>query len=238
MPRSTVFPKSMPYQKAARSPGPSRPRSLASFPFRPPWAFGNTGSTCAEAGQENIETVHEPKPIQAADTPCMDRVAVLWRISTAHKPGYVKGAVPASLMPLGLRNIRGSPEQMGAGFPAPTRAKATGTLAPLPPEGSADLLAPRPHRRRPAKRPATRERREASPLPGPILAPLPSMEPTLAVPPGWTGRCKRTPAPDVEAALERQLPHPSRPPACTTGHPDGPEPAGPERFPPGDFKRF
>jgi hypothetical protein len=40
----------------------------------------------ARAGQENIETMHEPKPIQAADTPCMDRVAVLWRIPTAHKP--------------------------------------------------------------------------------------------------------------------------------------------------------
>jgi len=40
----------------------------------------------AEAGQENIGTVHEPKPIQAADTLCMDKVAVLWSISTAHKP--------------------------------------------------------------------------------------------------------------------------------------------------------
>jgi hypothetical protein len=40
----------------------------------------------AKAGQENIETMHEPKPIQARDTPCMDRVAVLWGISMAHKP--------------------------------------------------------------------------------------------------------------------------------------------------------
>ena len=40
----------------------------------------------AEAGQENIGTVHEPKPIQAADTLCMDMVAVLWSVSTAHKP--------------------------------------------------------------------------------------------------------------------------------------------------------
>ncbi len=31
----------------------------------------------AKVGQENIETVHKPKPIQAADTLCMDRVAVL-----------------------------------------------------------------------------------------------------------------------------------------------------------------
>ena len=31
----------------------------------------------AVAGQENIETVHEPKPIQTADTLCMDKVAVL-----------------------------------------------------------------------------------------------------------------------------------------------------------------
>jgi hypothetical protein len=43
----------------------------------------------AEAGQENIETVHEPKPIQAAGHPLYeDKVAVLWRISTAHKPRY------------------------------------------------------------------------------------------------------------------------------------------------------
>ncbi|KAF9049594.1 hypothetical protein BDZ89DRAFT_656249 [Hymenopellis radicata] len=31
----------------------------------------------AKVGQENIETVHKPKPIQAADTLRMDRVAVL-----------------------------------------------------------------------------------------------------------------------------------------------------------------
>jgi hypothetical protein len=49
----------------------------------------------AEAGQGNIETVHEPKPIQTAGTPCMDKVAVLWGVSTAHKPRYVKGLVPS-----------------------------------------------------------------------------------------------------------------------------------------------
>ena len=38
----------------------------------------------AEAGQGNIETVHEPEPIQATGTLCMDRVAVLWRIPMAH----------------------------------------------------------------------------------------------------------------------------------------------------------
>ncbi|KAL4265579.1 hypothetical protein AB1N83_000227 [Pleurotus pulmonarius] len=43
----------------------------------------------ADVGQENIETVHEPKRIQAVDIPCMDRVAVLWRISTARKPSLV-----------------------------------------------------------------------------------------------------------------------------------------------------
>ena len=31
----------------------------------------------ADVGQENIGTVHEPKPIQTADTLCMDKVAVL-----------------------------------------------------------------------------------------------------------------------------------------------------------------
>ncbi|KAJ3782465.1 hypothetical protein GGU11DRAFT_880401 [Lentinula aff. detonsa] len=41
----------------------------------------------ADVGQENIETVHEPEPIQAVDFLCMDKVAVLWRNSTAHKPG-------------------------------------------------------------------------------------------------------------------------------------------------------
>ena len=40
----------------------------------------------AKARQENIETVHEPKPIQAKQTPCKDKVAVLWRISSAHRP--------------------------------------------------------------------------------------------------------------------------------------------------------
>jgi hypothetical protein len=49
----------------------------------------------AEAGQENIETVHEPKPIQTINTPCMDKVAVLWGILTAHKPRYMKGLVPS-----------------------------------------------------------------------------------------------------------------------------------------------
>ena len=49
----------------------------------------------AKAGQENIATVHEPKPIQTAGTPCVDRVAVLWGIPMAHKPGYLKELVPS-----------------------------------------------------------------------------------------------------------------------------------------------
>ena len=40
----------------------------------------------AMAGLENIETVREPKPIQAAVTLCMDRVAVLWKVPTARTP--------------------------------------------------------------------------------------------------------------------------------------------------------
>jgi len=48
----------------------------------------------AEAGQENIRTVHEPKPIQTADSP-EDKVAVLWGASTAHKPGSLKGLMPS-----------------------------------------------------------------------------------------------------------------------------------------------
>jgi hypothetical protein len=49
----------------------------------------------AEAGLGNIETVHEPKPIQATGTLCMDRVAVLWKIPMAHKLRYVKELVPS-----------------------------------------------------------------------------------------------------------------------------------------------
>ena len=46
----------------------------------------------AMAGQENIETVHEPKLIQVADTLCVDRVAVLWKVPTARTPGRHEGA--------------------------------------------------------------------------------------------------------------------------------------------------
>ena len=49
----------------------------------------------AEAGQENIETVHEPKPIQTAGSLCMDKVAVLWKDPTAHRPRSVKEPVPS-----------------------------------------------------------------------------------------------------------------------------------------------
>jgi hypothetical protein len=49
----------------------------------------------AVAGQENIETVHEPKLIQNAITLCMDRVAVLWKVPTVHKPRYVKEFMPS-----------------------------------------------------------------------------------------------------------------------------------------------
>ena len=49
----------------------------------------------AMAGQENIETVHEPKPIQVADTLCVDRVAVLWKVPTARTPGDMKGHTPS-----------------------------------------------------------------------------------------------------------------------------------------------
>jgi len=49
----------------------------------------------AEAGLGNIETVHEPKPIQAIGTLCMDRVAVLWEIPMAHKLRYMKELVPS-----------------------------------------------------------------------------------------------------------------------------------------------
>ncbi|KAJ7639931.1 glycoside hydrolase family 29 protein [Mycena rosella] len=47
-------------------------------------------------GLENIETMHEPKPIQAAGALCMDRVAVLWSVPTAHRPREVKGPMPSS----------------------------------------------------------------------------------------------------------------------------------------------
>jgi len=49
----------------------------------------------AVAGQENIETVHEPKPIQDTITLCVDKVAVLWKVPAARTPGYVKGRAPS-----------------------------------------------------------------------------------------------------------------------------------------------
>jgi hypothetical protein len=49
----------------------------------------------AEAGLGNIETVHEPEPIQTIGTLCMDRVAVLWKVPMAHKLRYVKEFVPS-----------------------------------------------------------------------------------------------------------------------------------------------
>ena len=49
----------------------------------------------AKAGQGNIETVHEPEPIQTTGTPCMDKVAVLWKIPMAHKLRYMKELVPS-----------------------------------------------------------------------------------------------------------------------------------------------
>ena len=49
----------------------------------------------AVAGQGNIETVHGPKPTQAIDTLCMDRVAVLWKVPKARTPMYVKGPAPS-----------------------------------------------------------------------------------------------------------------------------------------------
>jgi len=41
----------------------------------------------------NIETVHEPEPIQTTSTPCMDKVAVLWEVLMAHKLRYMKELV-------------------------------------------------------------------------------------------------------------------------------------------------
>jgi hypothetical protein len=52
-------------------------------------------SRVAVVEQENIETVHAPKHIQAADALCMDRVAVLWSDPTAHRPREVKGPMPS-----------------------------------------------------------------------------------------------------------------------------------------------
>ncbi|KAJ7467512.1 hypothetical protein FB451DRAFT_1177891 [Mycena latifolia] len=62
------------------------------------WKFEKKGplSRVAVGGLENIETVHEPKPIQAAGALCMDRVAVLWSVPAAHRPRQVKGPMPSS----------------------------------------------------------------------------------------------------------------------------------------------
>ncbi|KAJ6631316.1 hypothetical protein B0H10DRAFT_2298906 [Mycena sp. CBHHK59/15] len=55
-------------------------------------------SRVAVVGLENIETVHEPKPIQAIGALCMDRVAVLWSIPMAHRPRDLKGPMPSSFV--------------------------------------------------------------------------------------------------------------------------------------------
>jgi hypothetical protein len=52
-------------------------------------------SRVAVVEQENIETVHAPKHIRAAGALCMDRVAVLWSVLTAHRPRDVKRPVPS-----------------------------------------------------------------------------------------------------------------------------------------------
>jgi hypothetical protein len=52
-------------------------------------------SRVAVVGQENIETVHAPKHIQATGALCMDRVAVLWSVPMAHRPREVKGPMPS-----------------------------------------------------------------------------------------------------------------------------------------------
>ena len=49
----------------------------------------------AGAGRENIETVHEPKPIQADGTLCMGKVAVLWMVPAAHKLNDMKEFMPS-----------------------------------------------------------------------------------------------------------------------------------------------
>ncbi|KAJ7454624.1 hypothetical protein B0H11DRAFT_1926449 [Mycena galericulata] len=52
----------------------------------------------------NIETVHEPKPIQAVGALCMDRVAVLWSDPTAHTLREVKERMPSSRIQAFARN--------------------------------------------------------------------------------------------------------------------------------------
>ncbi|KAJ7469344.1 hypothetical protein B0H11DRAFT_2196841 [Mycena galericulata] len=52
----------------------------------------------------NIETVHEPKPIQAVGALCMDRVAVLWSDPTAHTLSEVKERMPSSRIQAFARN--------------------------------------------------------------------------------------------------------------------------------------
>ncbi|KAJ7350905.1 hypothetical protein DFH08DRAFT_806881 [Mycena albidolilacea] len=79
----------------------------ASFNFNPKFEQGlglgqrriekkGPPSRVAVVEQENIETVHAPKHIQAAGALCMDRVAVLWSVPTAHRPREVKGPMPSS----------------------------------------------------------------------------------------------------------------------------------------------
>jgi hypothetical protein len=49
----------------------------------------------AGAGQENIETVHEPKPTQTKGAHWRDKVAVLWRTPLSPCPQDVKENTPS-----------------------------------------------------------------------------------------------------------------------------------------------
>ena len=75
-------------------------------------------------------------------------------------------------------------------------------------------------------------------MPGPFPAPLSSAEADAGRPSGMDGRGRETATTTSEAPLTALPTTSCSAPRIRAGHPGGPEPAGPERFPPDDFKRF
>ncbi|KAK7057835.1 hypothetical protein R3P38DRAFT_3342020 [Favolaschia claudopus] len=73
---------------ARTTPEPAKDNELAGYVLWLAVLAWSTRCQVAVVGQENIETVHAPKHIQAAGALCMDRVAVLWSVPTAHRPRF------------------------------------------------------------------------------------------------------------------------------------------------------
>lgn len=146
--------------------------------------------------------------------------------------GPLGAAVPASLTTLGKVSVRDVRERTGAGFPAPTLSLATGAPTPCP-EGRGSCSSSAPQATAGEAVRSGRPKPSARPKPRPPAAHRADAGRPARMD-GATQRSKREPP---GGAVRRSPRNPATPPTAA-GHPGGPEPAGPERFPPGDFKRF